>query len=111
MRAATKTHILSLPVIRIHLQRLLGDRPRDTPDVSPLYADLAGMPPALFTIGTLDPLLDDSLFMYCRWIAAGNDGDLAIYPGGVHGFTYLPIAIGREAQQRVERFVGACCGG
>ena len=31
------------------------------PDVFPLYANLHGLPPALFTIGTADPLLDDSL--------------------------------------------------
>ena len=111
MRAGARTNILSLPVIKIHLQRLLGDRPRDTPDVSPLYADLRDLPPALFTVGTRDPLLDDSMFMYCRWIASGNAGELAIYPGGVHGFTYLPLTIGREAQARVERFVGGCCAG
>ena len=67
------------------------------PDVSPLYANLGGMPPALFTVGTLDPLLDDSLFMHGRWLAAGNEGELAVYPGGIHGFTGFPVSIGREA--------------
>ena len=33
------------------------------PDISPLHGDLGHLPPALFTIGTKDPLLDDSLFM------------------------------------------------
>jgi hypothetical protein len=28
-----------------------------------------------------------SLFMYARWVAAGNEAELAIYPGGAHGFT------------------------
>ena len=45
---------------------------RREPEVSTLYASLHDLPPALFTAGTLDPLLDDSLFMYTRWIAAGN---------------------------------------
>ncbi|HEY6333079.1 MAG TPA: alpha/beta hydrolase fold domain-containing protein, partial [Blastocatellia bacterium] len=44
-----------------------GTNPRN-PDISPLYADLSALPRALFTIGTADPLLDDSLFMYARWI-------------------------------------------
>ena len=63
------------------------------------------MPPALFTVGTLDPLLDDSLFMAARWTAAGNDAELAIYPGGVHAFNAFPIAIAGEANARVLRFL------
>jgi acetyl esterase len=33
---------------------------RRSPAVSPLYADLTGLPPALFTVGALDPLVDES---------------------------------------------------
>ncbi len=56
------------------------------PDISPLYADLSGLPPALFTIGGADPLLDDSLFMASRWQVAGNEAELAFYPECPHGF-------------------------
>ncbi|MBV8086264.1 MAG: alpha/beta hydrolase, partial [Chloroflexi bacterium] len=78
---------------------------RREPDVSPMFAELQGMPPALFTVGTLDPLLDDTLFMYSRWVAAGNEAELAIYPGGVHGFTGHPIGIARDAYERAGRFL------
>jgi acetyl esterase/lipase len=81
-----------------------AERRRD-PDVSPLYGELYDMPPALFTVGTLDPLLDDSLFMHQRWLAAGNDSELAVYPGGVHGFNGLPITIGAEANARQYDFI------
>ncbi|HUY98740.1 MAG TPA: alpha/beta hydrolase [Thermomicrobiaceae bacterium] len=80
---------------------------RREPDVSPLYADLRGLPPALFTIGTLDPLIDDNLFMYARWVAAGNEANLAVYPGGVHGFTLFPTPIGQRALERSAAFVAA----
>lgn len=75
------------------------------PDISPLYADLRGLPPALFTIGTSDALLDDSLFMYTRWIAAGNQAELAIYPGGAHGFTAFPFTLAKEANARTDAFL------
>lgn len=83
----------------------LGLEERRVPDVSPLYADLAGLPPALFTVGTDDRLLDDSLFMAARWRAAGNRAELAVYPEAPHGFTMFPIAMARAAHDRIERFV------
>lgn len=80
------------------------------PDISPLYADLKGLPPALFTIGTSDALLDDSLFMYARWIAAGNQAELAIYPGGAHGFTSFPFALAAAANARMDAFLAEAAG-
>ena len=75
------------------------------PDISPLYADLKGLPPALFTIGTRDALLDDSLFMYARYIAAGNSAELIVYPGGAHGFNFFPMAIAEQANARMDAFL------
>lgn len=77
------------------------------PDISPLWADLTDLPEALFTVGTLDPLLDDSMFMHGRWLAAGNPSELAIYPGGTHLFTGHPTPIGRQACARIDRFLSA----
>jgi acetyl esterase len=78
---------------------------RRDPDVSPIWAELHGLPAALFSVGTLDPLLDDSLFMYTRWIAAGNPAELAIYPGGVHGFTSYEFSLARTARARIIEFL------
>jgi acetyl esterase len=78
---------------------------RRTPDISPLYADLKGLCPALFSVGTSDALLDDSLFMHARWVAAENQAELAIYPGGAHGFTLFPNRLADEAGARSEVFL------
>ena len=75
------------------------------PGVSPLYADLSGMPPALFTVGALDPFLDDSMFMSARWRAAGGEADLHVYPESPHGFDMLPTAMAAEARRRTIAFL------
>ena len=95
---------------RVAIERFIemfvpGQDPTD-PDISPLQAHLHNMPPALFTVGSYDPLLDDSLFMHARWLAAGNESELAVYPGGPHGFDAAPIPIGLQARERVRAFIG-----
>ncbi len=75
--------------------------------VSPLYADLRGMPPALFTVGELDPLLDDSLFMAARWRAAGAASEPAVWPESPHGFVGMTPPTGLPAQRRINAWVKA----
>jgi acetyl esterase len=86
----------------------IGDRKetelRD-PELSPLFADLRDLPPALFTVGEHDPLLDDSLFMAARWQAAGNRAELRVWPESTHGFTAFPIALARAANATVFAFL------
>lgn len=86
------------------IDHYLGDHSRDDPDVSPFLAEISGLPPALFTVGTEDPLLEDSLFMHARWGAAGNVSQLDVYPGGCHAFDAFPLAIADEASERIRRF-------
>jgi acetyl esterase len=78
---------------------------RRDPDISPLYADLKNLCPALFSVGTRDALLDDTLFMHARWVAAGNAAELAVYPGGAHGFTLFPNELASAATARMDAFL------
>lgn len=78
---------------------------RRDPAISPLYADLTGLPPALFTVGTADPLLDDTLFMAARWEAAGNDAELLVYADGIHAFNLFPTGIGLAANAAQAEFL------
>jgi acetyl esterase/lipase len=102
--------VLSTPIIRKFLEWYAPADLLD-PDVSPLHADLRGLPPALFSVGTLDPLLDDSLFMATRWAAAGNAAELAVYPGGIHAFNALPMPLADEANGRIAGFLDRRLGG
>ena len=98
--------ILNTPIADLHFARYLGGRTdRDNPDISPLFARLHDLPPALFTVGTLDPLLEDNLMMHQRWTLAGNTGWLDVYPGGVHGFTLFDTDQGREGRAAINSFV------
>jgi acetyl esterase len=96
--------VLSTPIIAWHLDQLLPglstDERRD-PSISPVYADLTGLPPALLTIGTEDPMLDDSRMLAQRWPGAVLDE----YEGGFHAFDLMPLQLGELATQRQIAFV------
>ena len=71
---------------------------RRNPLMSPLYEDVqklarespfGTLPPALFTCGTADPLLDDSLMMSVKWMATGSEAVIRLYPGAPHMFSAL----------------------
>ncbi|TVY39092.1 AB hydrolase superfamily protein [Lachnellula occidentalis] len=71
------------------------------PSVSPFYEDLSKLrgrlPSALFTCGTEDPLLDDSVLMGTRWMMAGGGAIVKIYTGAPHGLLLFPEEVLEEA--------------
>lgn len=77
----------------------------DEPDVSPLLANLKGLPKALFIVGSRDLLVDDTLFMANAWAAAGNGAELDVYPGGCHVFIAFPGTISDQALKRVDGYL------
>jgi acetyl esterase/lipase len=93
--AGPETLVLNGPTLAADLGRLTPDRDeagRRRPDISPLYADLHGMPPALFVTGDLDPLRDDSRLMAEAW---SGDAELLQVPLAPHGFIHFggPLAV------------------
>ncbi|MBL0405711.1 alpha/beta hydrolase [Microvirga aerilata] len=98
--------ILNTPGVKVFADNFCEpDLDRRDPAVSPLYADLKGLPPALFSVGTRDLLLDDTLFMASRWVAAGNKADLAVWPGGCHVFIRFDSALTEQALSRIDGFI------
>lgn len=78
---------------------------RADPDISPLYADLHGLPPVMLAVGTADSLVDDTMFLACRLLAAGVDCELVVVPGGEHAFDMAPVPECQEAVAAVDAFL------
>jgi acetyl esterase/lipase len=72
------------------------DDERRDPAISPAFADLRGLPPARFSVGTADHLLDDTLMLSARWAAAGNEADLWVGPDLPHGFVWFPCELSKR---------------
>lgn len=56
----------------------------DDPRVSPLYAELAGLPPLIVHVGDVEVLRDDAVDFAERARGAGVEVDLLVAPGMVH---------------------------
>lgn len=64
--------------------------PRD-PVLSPIYADLHGLPPTLFVTSTRDLLLSGTANLHRACLNAGVDARLVVFDALPHGFWYDPL--------------------
>ncbi|CAH1655237.1 Acetyl esterase/lipase [Hyphomicrobiales bacterium] len=97
--------VLNTRDIRIFLTNFLQGQSPDLPEVSPILADLSGMPPALFSVGTLDPFLDDSQLMASRWAAAGGAAEIDVFQDGAHVFMLFPGALADMCMKQMAAFL------
>jgi acetyl esterase len=70
-----------------------SDDERRAPEISPVYAELGGLPPCLLSVGTCDHLFDDTLLFSTRAAAAGVDVELVVLPEMPHAFMLYPCGI------------------
>ena len=71
------------------------------------------MPPALFTCGSEDPLIDDTVFMGAKWGMWGGEAVVKVYNGAPHGFIGNPPGLIKSTQEGLddtEAFVRAKMG-
>ena len=84
----------------------LGGADARTPLASPLYADLAGLPPVLIQVGTAEVLLDDAVRLADRARQARVDVTLEPFEDLMHVFQIFPaLPEAREAVDRIGAFV------
>lgn len=92
--------------VRRVAQAYLAGHPLDDPVVSPLLADLAGLPPLLIQAATGDDRLDEARRLAARAREHGVDARLELYPVATHVFqvfwSFLPEAA--EALQQAGAF-------
>ncbi|MFN3668426.1 MAG: alpha/beta hydrolase [Brevundimonas sp.] len=103
--AGPETLILNGPTLAADLGRLTPDRDeagRRSPDISPLYADLHRLPPAIFVSGDLDPLRDDSRLMAEAW---PGDAELLVLPLAPHGFIHFGGPLAARAQKEIRAWL------
>lgn len=85
----------------------LGDRDPADPLASPLYADLAGLPPLLLQVGSSEVLEDDAVRIADKVLTSGGDATLQVGYEMVHVFQMfadqLPEA--RTAVNQIGSFV------
>jgi acetyl esterase/lipase len=87
---------LDPPVPGPHDPYYIGDTDPKDPVLSPIYADLHGMPPTLFVSGERDALLSGTVNLHRAFLRAGVDARLVVFDAMPHAFWYnaqLPESI------------------
>jgi acetyl esterase/lipase len=81
---------LEPPDGRAHDPYYIGSTDAKDPVLSPIYADLHGMPPALFVTSGRDMLLSSTTNLHRAYLRAGVDARLVVFDGLPHAFWYHP---------------------
>ena len=79
-----------------HDEEYVGKLDPKDPILSPIYADLHGMPPTLFVTSSRDLLLSGTVNLHRKFVTSGNDARLIVYDALPHAFWYstkLPEAL------------------
>jgi monoterpene epsilon-lactone hydrolase len=94
------------PTDEKHLDdQYVGKADRKDPVLSPLYADLRGMPPSLLVTSTRDLLLSDTTILHRALLSAGNDSQLVVFEALPHAFWYhFQLPETRQALEIMAKF-------
>lgn len=83
----------------------VGSTDAKDPVLSPVYADLAGLPPTLFITSSRDLLLSGTTILHRAYLRAGVDAQLVVFEALPHAFWNNPtLPESKEADQIMARF-------
>jgi epsilon-lactone hydrolase len=110
IREADRDVVLSRPVMRQAAGHYAGDLPHDDPRVSPVRADLSGLPPLFIQSTDAEVLADDSAALLARAQAAEVDATLERWPGLWHDWQVFAgkVPEATQAVRHLAQFVAAC---
>lgn len=99
---------LDAPGLQAAATHYLAGLPAEAPPASPLFAELAGLPPLLLEVGEAEILLSDSVRLAKRAAEAGVDVTLHVWPGMPHVWPLFAALLGegRDAINEVGAFLG-----
>lgn len=98
---AARDPLLSRSALEAARQRYLGTASANDPLASPLYGDLAGLPPVLLHVGEDEILLDDARRYADRLAKSGGSVELHVWEGMVHVFP-ANLALLRAAHEALD---------
>ena len=90
-------------ILRNMASMFLGDCPPEDPLASPLFGDLAGLPPLYIQVGDDETLLDDSLRFAASANQAGVEVKLEVFPEMQHVFQFL-AGTAPEGDEAINKF-------
>jgi monoterpene epsilon-lactone hydrolase len=97
---------LATPNGERELSPYVGGTDKKDPVLSPIYANLKGMPPTLFVTSGRDLLLSGTTDLHRAFLRAGDDARLMVFDGLPHAFWYNPeLPESTEANQAMARFL------
>ena len=99
---------LFAPGLKGQLPDYVGEADPKNPVLSPMYADLHGMPPTLFLTSTRDLLLSGTARLHRAFLGAGVQAHLVVFEALPHAFWLDPsLPESRDANEQIARFLDA----
>ena len=98
--------ILDPDRLKMYARYYAGEHELTSPLISPLYADLEGLPPLLIQVGADEILLDDAVRLADRAREAGVDVTLEVWDEMFHVFQMVPfLPETKRAVEQIAQFV------